>query len=233
MLDNDGRERFFEKSFLLADVKPDIVLRMSFLIMSNADVDFQARDLHWRFYTTKNVLPTTRQVKLIGKKEFAVAVLDSEHEIFVIHVAALSVDPCDEVHASKKAQIAHLKADEAPTEVPSEYTNFADVFSRKLAAKLLKHMRINDHAIKLVDDQQPLYGLIYSLGSIELETLKAYIKNNLTNSFIRLSKSLVGAPILFNKKPDSSIRLRVDYQGLHDLTIKNQYLLLLVGELLN
>ncbi len=38
--DKDGRERFFEKSFLLADVSPDIVLGMPFLTMSNADVDF-------------------------------------------------------------------------------------------------------------------------------------------------------------------------------------------------
>ncbi len=45
VLDKDGRERFFEESFLLADVKPDIVLGMSFLTMSNAEVDFEARDL--------------------------------------------------------------------------------------------------------------------------------------------------------------------------------------------
>ncbi len=43
--DEDGKERFFEESFLLADVSPDIVLGMPFLTMSNADVDFQARDL--------------------------------------------------------------------------------------------------------------------------------------------------------------------------------------------
>ncbi len=45
MLDKDGKEKFFEKSFLLADVKPDVVLVMFFLTMSNADIDFQARDL--------------------------------------------------------------------------------------------------------------------------------------------------------------------------------------------
>ncbi len=43
--DKDGRKRFFEESFLLADISPDVVLEMPFLIMSNADVDFQARDL--------------------------------------------------------------------------------------------------------------------------------------------------------------------------------------------
>ncbi len=43
--DNDGKERFFEESFLLADVRPDIVLGMPFLTISNTDVNFQARNL--------------------------------------------------------------------------------------------------------------------------------------------------------------------------------------------
>ncbi len=38
--DKDGRERFFEESFLLVDVKPDIMFKMPFLTMSNADIDF-------------------------------------------------------------------------------------------------------------------------------------------------------------------------------------------------
>ncbi len=45
ILDKDCRGRFFEKSFLLADVKLNVVVEMLFLIMNNADVDFQARDL--------------------------------------------------------------------------------------------------------------------------------------------------------------------------------------------
>ncbi len=56
----------------------------------------------------------------------------------------------DEVYPSRKAQIAHLKADEAPTEVPSKYENFVDVFSPKLAIELSEHIGINDHAIELV-----------------------------------------------------------------------------------
>ncbi len=45
MADKDRRERFFEKSFLLADVRPDILLGMPFLTMSNADINFQAQNL--------------------------------------------------------------------------------------------------------------------------------------------------------------------------------------------
>ncbi len=43
--DKDGKEKYFKESFLLADVKPDIVLGISFLTMSNADIDFPARNL--------------------------------------------------------------------------------------------------------------------------------------------------------------------------------------------
>ena len=41
----DNKERFFEKSFLLADIKLDVVLEILFPIMNNADVDFQVRNL--------------------------------------------------------------------------------------------------------------------------------------------------------------------------------------------
>ncbi len=84
VLDKDSRERFFEESFLLADANPDIVLRMPFLTMSNADINFQVRNLQWRSYTTRNVLPTTKQVELIRNKEFAAGALDPEHETFIV-----------------------------------------------------------------------------------------------------------------------------------------------------
>ncbi len=211
ILDKDGRERFFEESFLLADVKLDVVLGMSFLTISNTDVDFQAQDLQWRFYITGDILLTTRQIELIGKKEFAIAALDLKYKVFVIYVATLSINSDNEVYPLRRAQIAHLKADEALIGVLSEYTDLADIFSPKLATKLPEHIEINDYAIKLVDNEQILYGPIYSLGPVELEILKAYIKNNLANSFIRPSKSPAGVLIFFNKKPDGSIRLYVDY----------------------
>lgn len=38
--EKDGRLRFFEKSFLLANIKPDIIFGMSFLSINNTNVDF-------------------------------------------------------------------------------------------------------------------------------------------------------------------------------------------------
>ena len=102
-----------------------------------------------------------------------------------------------------------------------------------MAVKFSNHTKINDYTIKLVDNWQPPYGPIYSLDPMELEMLKAYIENNLANGFIRPSKSLTGVSILFNKKPDGSLRLYIDYWDLSNLTIKNWYLLPLVKKLLD
>ena len=124
-------------------------------------------------------------------------------------------------------------ANEALTSIPTEYSDFADVFSPELASELPEHTGINDHAIELVDDRQPPYGPIYSLGPVELETLKTYIETNLKNGFIKPFKSPVRAPILFDKKLDGSLQLCVDYRGLNNLTIKNRYPLPLVGESLD
>ena len=88
----------------------------------------------------------------IGKKEFAATALNPEYKAFVVHVAILSIDLGDKVHPSKKAQIAYLKVDQAIAKVLSKYADFANVFFPKLAVELPKYTRINDHAIKLVDD---------------------------------------------------------------------------------
>ena len=80
---------------------------------------------------------------------------------------------------------------------------------------------MKEHAIKLEKGKQSPFRLIYSLGLVELETLKNYIKTILANSFIQPFKSPAGASILFNRKPDKSFHLCVDYQSLNNITIKN------------
>ena len=121
----------------------------------------------------------------------------------------------------------------APTKVPAKYLDFANVISPDLVSEIPKHTRIKNHIIKLVNSQQPPYVPIYSLKSVELETLKTYIKNNLANRFIRPSKSPAGASIFFDQKSDGSFRLWVGYQDLNNLIIKNQYLLPLIKESLD
>ena len=45
VVDKGNQVRFFEKTFLVAKVSPEVVLGMSFLTLSGADVDFLGREL--------------------------------------------------------------------------------------------------------------------------------------------------------------------------------------------
>lgn len=155
--------------------------------MSNSDIDFEARDLKQRSYTTGDVLLTNRKIELIGKKEFIIRAFDSKHKVFVIYITALNINLSDKVHSLKRAQIIYLKADEAPIKVSSKYVDFIDIFSPKLVIKLSKYIEINDPVIKFVDDRKFFYSFIYNLSPIKLEILKMYIKKNLAKDFIRLS----------------------------------------------
>ena len=59
VIDKLGRARFFQETFLLADTIMEIVLGIFFLTFSNADIQFAEKEITWRFYTTKEALPTT------------------------------------------------------------------------------------------------------------------------------------------------------------------------------
>ena len=134
----------------MADINAEVVLGMLFLTLSNADIQFLEKEFIWRSYTTTEALPITKRIELINKIEFAIAALYGNSETFVVHVASLSFTQLN-VHPSWRPQLSELIAKEALIKVLDEYANFADVFSPDLAAKLPKHIGINNHAIKPVD----------------------------------------------------------------------------------
>ncbi|KAG5716920.1 hypothetical protein E4T56_gene8539 [Termitomyces sp. T112] len=116
--------------------------------------------------------------------------------------------------------------------VPPEYHEFADVFSKGSAKELPLH-RSYDHQINLEEGTSPPFGKIYNMSEIELRALKEYLDDMLSKGFIRPSISAAGAPVLFAKKKDGSLRLCVDYRGLNKVTKKNQYPLPLIRDLVD
>ena len=116
--------------------------------------------------------------------------------------------------------------------VPEEYHEFADVFS-KAKSDILPEHRPYDLKINLEEGTQPPLGTMYSLSQVELEALQKFIDENLASGMICPTRSPYGAPVLFVKKKDGSLRLCVDYRGLNKLTIKDRYPLPLISDLLD
>ena len=61
------------------------------------------------------------------------------------------------------------------------------------------------------------------MAASELAELKKQLEELQRIGFIRPNSSPWGAPVLFVKKKDGSMRLCVDYRALNEVTIKNKY----------
>lgn len=61
------------------------------------------------------------------------------------------------------AKVGALLFHEAPTAIPTKYSNYSNIFLAENIAKFLEHVGINEHIIKLNKSKQPSFGLIYSL----------------------------------------------------------------------
>ena len=98
---------------------------------------------------------------------------------------------------------------------------FADVFPEDLPG--LPSMREIEFSIDLVLGTQPISIPPYRMAPAELRELKAQLQELLDKGFIRPSVSPWGAPVLFVKKKDGTMRMCIDYRQLNKATIKNKY----------
>ncbi|KAL3675441.1 hypothetical protein R1sor_025389 [Riccia sorocarpa] len=99
---------------------------------------------------------------------------------------------------------------------------FMDVFPEDLPAGLPPKRRI-DHKIEVMPGSTPPCKAPYRLAPHELEECNAQIEEMLEKGFIQPSVSPYGAPVLFVKKKDGSLRMCIDYRALNQQTVKNKY----------
>ena len=98
---------------------------------------------------------------------------------------------------------------------------FPDVFPKELPG--LPPDREVEFSIELVPGTNPVSIAPYRMAPLELRELKVQLQDLLDKGFIRPSTSPWGAPVLFVKKKDGSLRMCVDYRQLNKVTIKNKY----------
>ena len=126
-----------------------------------------------------------------------------------------------------------IHQDVLKNQVPQEYHEYLDVFSKELADQLPPRRYI-DHEIPLEFGKRPYFGLLYNLSQKELEVQKKYIEEQVIKGFMRPSQSSTASPMIFVKKKDTDeLRPCVDYRRLNEITVKDRGPLPLINETLD
>lgn len=98
-------------------------------------------------------------------------------------------------------------------ELPRVVCDYADVFPMELPG--LPLTREVDFGIELQPGTTPISMAPYRMAPVELRGLKTQLQELLKKGFVRPSTSPWGAPVLFAKKKDGSLRLCIDYRQLN------------------
>jgi len=125
-----------------------------------------------------------------------------------------------------------MEAQVAATPLPAYIAEFRSMFAKEDFDILLEHRKW-DHVIELIPGAKPKSSKVYPLSPLEQAELDAFLEENLRTGWIRPSKSPIAALVFFIKKKDGSLRLVQNYCTLNAVTVKNQYPLPLISELVS
>ena len=156
--------------------------------------------------------PNEDEVTFIGER--------SNHLSNVISVATTRTM----VRKGCEAYLAYVidteKARPSVFDIPT-VSDFLDMFLEEFPG--LPPQREIEFAIDVVPGATPASITPYRMAPLELNELKLQLQELLEKGFIHPSVSPWGAPMLFVKKKDGTLRLCTNYRHLNKLTVKNKY----------
>jgi hypothetical protein len=207
--DSRGKHHTTMAPFVVMEsVYDSIILGMPWLEAVNPRVNYREK----RFVFIPQVKEQYNKIGTVNAEQFASLLQDDKNQLFVCSIGAENIEGIENM--------------------PSCYNEYLDVASEESSTYLPPHGP-QDLPIDIEEGKIPPFGPLYNLSESELVILRQYLDKFLARGWIKHSRSPAGAPILFVKKKDGTLRLCVDYRGLNNITIKNRGPLPLIQESLD
>ena len=120
---------------------------------------------------------------------------------------------------------------EAKKLVPEKFHRWIKVFGKKQLERMPTR-KVWDHTIEVKKGFVLRKRKMYPLSREEREEVREFMKEQLRKGYIQPSKSPQTALVFFVGKKDGKKRMVQDYRYLNEWTIKNNYLLPLISDVL-
>ena len=214
---------------VIGEQKWSVILGMPWLRRHNPEIDWKTGEVKmmrcldecgkkWR--TGRQTKPGWKKQKEREEKERRRPTI--EEEKMIVRIV--------EEKENKEEELTKLRATEEM--VPRRFHKYLKVFEKKELERMPTR-KIWDHAIDLREGFVPKKGKIYPLSRVEREEVQEFVKDQLRKGYIRPSKSLQISPVFFVPKKDGKKRMVQDYRYLNSWTIKNNYSLPLISDLID
>jgi len=208
--------------------KWNVILGMPWLACHNPEIDWKTREVQmmrcpeeckkkWRIGWQKQ---KEREEKREGVRR-----PKTDKEIAIARIVAEK-----EEELEKEKEVIDLRATEEI--VLRQFHKYLKMFEKKKSERMPMR-KAWDHAIDLRESFVPKKGRIYLLSRVEKEKVQEFVKDQLRKGYIRLSKSPQTSPVFFVPKKDGKKKMVQDYWYLNSWTVKNNYLLPLILELID
>jgi len=232
----------------------DVILGISWLKKENPDIDWTAEEVHLR---ERSIKPTIEEVEEEDVFYDAQEELDEEwnpaqettpessfsHEripdLLPIEDDEDDEDEFEEVFINATLNTSQQFAQDfaKPKKtfeelVPEEFRVYKDVFGEPTIGTLPPKRKF-DHGIDLKESFEPRKCKIYPLNAKEEQAMNEFIDEHLKKGTIVPSSSPQSSPFFFVGKKDGSLRPCQDYRYLNEHTVKNNYPLPLISDLLD
>jgi len=196
--------------------KTDVILGMPWLAAHNPEIDWEKGEV--RMMRCPPLCGKVVRIK--GKKEIR------ENEKRIVRWA---VDEKEDWGREEEMEADHRKVEEM---VPKRFHKWLKVFG-KVESERMPVRKAWDHAIDLNDNFKASKARVYPLSRNEMEEVQKFVDEHLKKGYIRPSKSPQTSPVFFVGKKDGGKRMVMDYRRLNKQTVKNNYPLPLIIDLVD
>jgi len=186
------------------------------LVAHNPEIDWEKKEIRM----TRCPPLCRKTVKIIGKKE------TREDKRKIVKWA---VDEKEDWRQEEEMKADHRKVKEM---VPKKYHKWLKVFGKVESERMLVR-KVWDHAIDLNNDFKVSKARVYPLSRNEKEEVQKFVNEHLKKGYIRPSKLPQTSLVFFVGKKNGGKCIVMDYYRLNKQTVKNNYLLPLITDLVD